>query len=162
MSGFRAQSLCVALMLAAAAPLLAGCDEPNSASAAIQQPEPDVSIIPVKPHPLAMLRELPGRVAPTRVADVRPRVSGIVIQRMFRQGSTVKAGHPLYQIDPRPFEGEVRGNEAPRARAEAISLQASHQAHRIATLTGQHVVSEAEHEKAVATLRQAQADVEGR
>jgi membrane fusion protein, multidrug efflux system len=149
-------------MLAAAAPLLAGCDEPNSASAAAQQPEPDVSIVTVKPQSLAMTRELPGRVAPMRVADVRPRVSGIVIERMFRQGSTVKAGEPLYRIDPRPFEVEVQANEAALARAEAVQLQASQQARRVATLTGQHVVSEAEHEKAVATLRQAEADVEGR
>jgi membrane fusion protein (multidrug efflux system) len=149
-------------MLAAAAPLLAGCDEPNSASAAIQQPEPDVSVVMVKPQPLAMLRELPGRVAPTRVADVRPRVSGIVIQRMFRQGSTVKAGDPLYQIDPRPFEVEVQANDAALARAEAVLQQASQQARRVATLTGRQVVSEAEHEKAIANLRQAEADVEGR
>jgi membrane fusion protein (multidrug efflux system) len=162
MLGFRAQSVGVALMLAAVAPLLAGCDEPNSASAAAQQPEPDVSIVTVKPQPLAMVRELPGRVAPMRVADVRPRVSGIVIQRMFRQGSTVKAGDPLYQIDPRPFEVEVQANDAALARAEAVLQQASQQARRVATLTNQHVVSEAEHEKAVATLRQAEADVEGR
>src|SRR6201999_4388472 len=136
MSGFRAQSLCIALMLAATAPLLAGCDEPNSLPPAIKQPEPDVSVVTVKPQPLAMLRELPGRVAPTRVADVRPRVSGIVIQRMFRQGSTVKAGDPLYQIDPRPFEVEVQANDAALARAEAVLQQASQQARRVATLTG--------------------------
>ncbi len=162
MSGFCARSVCIALLLAATAPLLAGCDEPNSASAAAQQPEPDVSVVTVKPQPLAMVRELPGRMAPTRVADVRPRVSGIVTQRMFRQGSTVKAGDPLYQIDPRPFEVEVQANEAALARAEAVLQQASQQARRTTTLTSQHVVSEAEHEKVVANLRQAEADVEGR
>ncbi len=134
MSGFRAQSVWIALMLAAVAPLLAGCDEPNSASAAAQQAEPDVSIVTVQPQPLAMVRELPGRVAPTRVADVRPRVSGIVTDRMFRQGSTVKAGDPLYRIDPRPFEVEVQANEAALARAEAVLQQASQHARRIATL----------------------------
>jgi membrane fusion protein, multidrug efflux system len=150
------------LMLAAVTPLLAGCDEPNSASAAAQQAEPDVSIVTVQPQPLAMVRELPGRVAPTRVADVRPRVSGIVTNRMFRQGSTVKAGEPLYQIDARPFEVEVQANEAALARAEAVLQQASQHARRIATLAGQHVAPEAEQEKAVATLQQARADVEGR
>ncbi len=149
-------------MLAAVAPLLAGCDEPNSASAAAQQAEPDVSIVTVQPQPLAMVRELPGRVAPTRVADVRPRVSGIVTNRMFRQGSTVKAGDPLYRIDPRPFEVEVQANEAALARAEAVLQQASQHARRIATLAGQHVAPEAEQEKAIATLQQARADVEGR
>ena len=63
-----------------------------------------------------MVRELPGRIAPTRVADVRPRVSGIVVERLFSQGSEVKAGDPLYKIDPRPFEVEVQSNEAALAQ----------------------------------------------
>ena len=64
------------------------------------------------------MRELPGRIAPTRVADVRPRVSGIIVERLFKQGSEVKAGDPLYQIDPRPFEVEVQASEAALAKAE--------------------------------------------
>ncbi|MDB5605791.1 MAG: efflux transporter periplasmic adaptor subunit [Bradyrhizobium sp.] len=149
-------------MLAAVAPLLAGCDEPTSASAAAQSSEPDVSIVAVKPQPRAMVRELPGRIAPTRVSDVRPRVSGIVVQRMFSQGSEVKAGDPLYQIDPRPFEVEVQSNEAALARAKAVLEQASQHARRIATLTAQRSAPEAENEKAIAAQRQAEADVEGR
>jgi membrane fusion protein (multidrug efflux system) len=162
MSGFRAQSVCIALLLAAGAPLLAGCDEPSSASAAAQLSEPDVSIVAVKPQPRAMLRELPGRIAPTRVSDVRPRVSGIVVQRMFSQGSEVRAGDPLYRIDPRPFEVEVQSNEAALARAQAVLDQASQHARRIATLTAQRSSPEAENEKAIAAQRQAEADVEGR
>ena len=102
------------MMLAAFAPLLAGCDESVSAVSTAQPSEPDVSIVTVKPQPRAVVRELPGRIAPTRVADVRPRVSGIVVERLFRQGSEVKAGDPLYRIDPRPFEVEVMANEAAR------------------------------------------------
>ena len=82
--------------------------------------EPDVGIVTVKPQPRAMVRELPGRIAPTRVADVRPQVSGIVVERLFRQGSEVKAGDPLYRIDPRPFEVEVQASEAALAKAEAV------------------------------------------
>src|SRR3954465_16032023 len=119
MSGFRAQSAGIALMLAAMAPLLAGCDEPHVAVAAAQPVEPDVSVVTVKPQSRALVRELPGRVAPTRVSDVRPRVSGIVIERMFSQGSEVKAGDPLYRIDPRPFEVEVKSSEAALAKATA-------------------------------------------
>ena len=66
-----------------------------------------------------MVRELPGRIAPTRVSEVRPRVSGIVVERLFNQGSEVKAGDPLYRIDPRPFEVEVQSTEAALARAKA-------------------------------------------
>ncbi len=150
------------MMLAAFAPLLAGCDESSSAVSAAQPADPDVSIVTVKPQPRAVVRELPGRIAPTRVSDVRPRVSGIVVERLFRQGSEVKAGDPLYRIDPRPFEVEVMANEAALAKSEAALMQAKQQAHRIATLTSQRAAPEAENEKAVAAERQAHAEVEGR
>jgi membrane fusion protein (multidrug efflux system) len=93
---------------------------------------------------------------------VRPRVSGIVIERMFSQGSEVKAGDPLYRIDPRPFEVELQSSEAALARAVAVLEQASLQARRIATLTSQRATSEAENEKAIGAMRQAEADVVGR
>ncbi len=152
----------MAIVLAVAAPLLAGCDESNSAIVQAQPIEPDVSVVTVRPQPRAIVRELPGRIAPTRVSDVRPRVSGIVVERLFHQGSEVKAGDPLYRIDPRPFEVEVSANEAALAKAEAALMQAKQQAHRIATLTSQRAAPEAENEKAIASERQAHAEVEGR
>src|SRR3981081_99373 len=162
MAGFPTRSICAALLLAAIAPLLAGCEEPASAVAAAQTSEPDVSIVTVRPQARAIVRELPGRVAPTRVSDVRPRVSGIVIERMFSQGSEVKAGDPLYRIDPRPFEVEVQSSEAALAKAVAALGQAAQQARRIAGLTSQRATSEAENEKANGAMRQAEAEVEGR
>nr|WP_155253759.1 efflux RND transporter periplasmic adaptor subunit [Bradyrhizobium japonicum] len=158
----HARSACMVMMLAVAAPLLAGCDESNSAIVQAQPTEPDVSVVTVKPQPRAIVRELPGRIAPTRVSEVRPRVSGIVVERLFRQGSEVKAGDALYRIDPRPFEVEVMANEAALAKAEAALMQAKQQAHRIATLTKDRAAPEAENEKAIAAERQAHADVEGR
>ena len=152
----------MAIMLAVAAPLLAGCDESNSAIVQAQPTEPDVSVVTVRPQPRAIVRELPGRIAPTRVSDVRPRVSGIVVERLFHQGSEVKAGDALYRIDPRPFEVEVSANQAALAKAEAALMQAKQQAHRIAMLTSQRAAPEAENEKAIAAERQAQAEVEGR
>jgi len=149
-------------MLAVTAPLLVGCDEPNPATAATQASEPDVSVVTVKPQARAMVRELPGRIAPTRVSEVRPRVSGIIVNRMFHQGSEVKAGDPLSQIDPRPFEVELQSTEAALSRAKAVLEQASLQARRIATLTSRRATSEAENERAIATLKQAEADVQGR
>lgn len=149
-------------MLAASAPLLGACNESSSAVSAAQPVDPDVSVVTIKPQPRAVVRELPGRISPTRVSDVRPRVSGIVVERMFRQGSEVKAGDPLYRIDTRPFEVEVMANEAALAKAEAALMQARQQAHRIATLTSQRAAPEAENEKAVAAERQAHAEVEGR
>ena len=130
--------------------------------AAAQTSEPDVSIVTVKPQRRALVRELPGRVAPTRVSDVRPRVSGIVIERLFSQGSEVKAGDALYRIDPQPFEVEVQSSEAALAKAVAAFEQASLQARRISVLTSQRATSEAENERATGAMRQAQAEVEGR
>jgi membrane fusion protein (multidrug efflux system) len=163
MSGFRAHSACIALMLLAMAPMLAGCEEPTVATAAIQPAsEPDVSVVTVRPQARAIIRELPGRIAPTRVSEVRPRVSGIVVERLFNQGSEVKAGEPLYRIDPRPFEVELQSTEAALARAKATLDQATLQARRVATLTSQRAAPEAENEKAILAERQAAADVEGR
>jgi membrane fusion protein, multidrug efflux system len=164
MSGFRTQSAGLALvLLAALSPLLAGCDEPSQAAAEAQQPlVPDVSIVTVKPQARAMVRELPGRIAPTRISDVRPRVSGIVVERLFHQGSEVKAGDPLYRIDPRPFEVEVQSSKAALAKAEAVHVQAAQQARRISLLTSQRAAPEVENERAIAAERQAAADVEGR
>ncbi|MBR1092383.1 efflux RND transporter periplasmic adaptor subunit [Bradyrhizobium manausense] len=162
MSRLRARSACVAMMLAALAPLLGACDESSSAVSAAQTTEPDVSVVTVKPQPRAVVRELPGRISPTRVAEVRPRVSGIVVERLFRQGSEVKAGDPLYRIDPRPFEVEVMAGEAALAKADAALMQAQQQARRIAMLASQRAAPEAENEKTIAAERQAQADVEGR
>jgi membrane fusion protein, multidrug efflux system len=164
MFGLRARSTGILVMLAAMAPLLGGCDEPTAATAAADATvaEPEVSAVTVAPRPRAVVRELPGRIAPTRVSEVRPRVSGIVVERLFRQGAEVKAGDPLYRIDPRPFEVEVQSNEAALARAEAVLEQATLQARRVATLFSQRAMPEAENEKAIATQRQAEADVQAR
>src|SRR4051794_36462381 len=162
MAVFSTRSACAALLLAAAAPFLAGCEEPASAIAAAPTSAPEVGIVTIKPQARLIVRELPGRVAPTRVSDVRPRISGIVIERMFSQGSEVKAGDPLYRIDPRPFEVEVQSSEAALAKAVAAFDQALLQARRIALLTSQRATSEAENEKAIGAMRQAEAEVEGR
>src|SRR6266567_4036746 len=162
MSGLRARSACVAMMLAAFAPLLGACDESSSAVSAAQSTDPDVSVVVVKQQARAVVRELPGRIAPTRVAEVRPRISGIVVERLFSQGSEVKAGDALYRIDPQPFEVEVQSSEAALAKAVAAFEQASLQARRISVLTSQRATSEAENERATGAMRQAQAEVEGR
>lgn len=162
MSGYRAQSAIIAVMLAALSPLLAGCDEPVAATAAATPYEPEVSIVVVQPRARAMVRELPGRIAPTRVSEVRPRVSGIIVERLFHQGSEVKAGDPLYRIDPRPFEVEVQSSEAALERAKAVLEQATSHAQRIGTLFKERAAPAAKNEEAVAGLRQAEADVAAR
>ena len=148
-------------MLAVLTPMLAGCNE-RTATAAPSAAEPDVSVVVVQPRARAVVRELPGRIAPMRVAEVRPRVSGIVVERLFHQGSEVKAGDPLYRIDPRPFEVEVQSNEAALSRARAVLDQATSHANRVGTLYKEKAAPEAKNEEAIAALRQAEADVAAR
>jgi len=148
-------------MLAASTSWLAGCDQANTASG-----DPivlaEVGIVTVEQQARAIVRELPGRIAPTRVSDVRPRVSGIVMERLFRQGSEVKAGDPLYRIDPRPFEVEVLSAKAALAKADAVHERAAQQARRTSLLFTQKATSEVENEKAISAEREAAADIEAR
>lgn len=145
------------LALLGCAVLLAGCNDTSVASTAPPE-RPEVAVVTVEPAPRTIVRELPGRIAPLRVADVRPRVSGIIVARLFEQGSEVKAGDALYQIDPKPFEVELQAAEAALAKAEAALQQASQHATRIETLTRSHAASQASNEQAIAALAQAAAD----
>ncbi|MFO1082110.1 MAG: efflux RND transporter periplasmic adaptor subunit [Reyranellaceae bacterium] len=140
--------------------LLAACRQ-DSAEAPAPKP-PEVGIVVVEAKPFAVVRELPGRITPTRVAEVRPRVSGIVTQRLFEQGSDVKAGEPLYQIDPKPFEVELQSAEAALERARAGYDLAVSQSGRSEALLKSKALSTAQHEIAVATVAQAKAEVSAR
>ncbi|HRO00141.1 efflux RND transporter periplasmic adaptor subunit [Nitrobacter sp.] len=162
MPKFNLRLAFLAIAIAGLSPLLGGCEEPATADASAGTVVPEVSVVTVVPKPHAMVRELPGRISPLRVAEVRPRVSGIITKRLFQQGSEVKAGDPLYQIDPEPFAVEVQAAEAALAKANAVLEQASHHARRIEKLTARHATSEAENEKAIANMRQAAADVAAR
>ena len=123
---------------------------------------PQVSIVTLQPSARPYIRELPGRIAPTRVAEVRARVAGIVLERSFQQGADVKAGDVLYRIDPVRFEVERDAAEAALAKAEAVLDQADQQAKRVEKLINGQAATQAQYETAVATLRQAQADVAAR
>ncbi len=152
----------LAIVLLGMALVLSACDEPTPASASEEKKTPEVGIITVQEHPRAITHELPGRIASMRVADVRPRVSGIVTERLFHQGSDVKAEDALYQIDRKPFEIELQASEAALARAEAsLELTKQHE-QRVTTLTSQRIASKADYEKAIASMREAEADVAAR
>ena len=122
----------------------------------------EVGIVTVQSAVKPFVRELPGRISPTRIAEVRARVSGIVMARTFQQGADVKAGDVLYRIDPAPFEVELQASEAALAKAQAVLEQATQQAKRIDTLVAGRVASQVQHETSIANLRQAEADVAAR
>ena len=124
-----------------------------------QMPPTPVSVLTMTPRALPVVNELPGRVAATRTAEVRPRVGGIVVERIFTQGSTVKEGDVLYKIDPAPYEVRVASAEAALARAEATRSNANVQLNRAQALRERRVTAGVELENAETTLAQADADV---
>ncbi len=140
--------------------LVGACtDQDRKAAAPAEAPPISVGTIKVEPKPLPVTNNLPGRIAPTRIAEVRPRVSGIVVERVFTQGSIVKAGDVLYRIDPAPFRVRVESAEATLKRAEAVRLQAQQQSDRVRELRERNVASAQQFESATAALAQADADV---
>lgn len=106
-----------------------------------------------------VIDELPGRVAATRTAEVRPRVGGIVVARVFEQGSYMEEGDVLYQIDPAPFQVRVASAEATLARAKAVQLNATDQLRRAEALRERRVTAAADLDNAVTAVAQADADV---
>ena len=146
------------LLLFGAAVLLSGCNEQSVASSAPPEP-PEVSVVTVKPSPRAIVRELPGRIAPLRVAEVRPRVSGIIVGRSFQQGSRVKAGQVLGSIDL----SDLQSRDAERAAMVDAAKARVAEAERLHTsnidLANQRFISTNALESSRATLEAARAQL---
>ena len=150
----------LALLPAAALGLsLAACN-PREA-AAPTPPVPEVGYVTVHAQAIPYVRDLPGRVAPMRIAEVRSRVSGLVVKRLFEQGSQVKEGDILYKIDPAPYEVELASAEAALARQEAAQVLARQQADRLEQLLSRATASQAQYDAAFAGKKQAEAEVAG-
>ncbi|MCZ7450843.1 efflux RND transporter periplasmic adaptor subunit [Agrobacterium rhizogenes] len=124
-----------------------------------EMPPAAVGVIELKAHPIPVVSELPGRVAATRISEVRARVSGILQERVFEQGALVKQGDVLYRIDPRLFKVRVASAEATLRRAEATRDNAKVQLDRQKTLRERNVASGIEYDTAAVNLAQAEADV---
>lgn len=140
--------------------LLTGCNpsaENNQTAMATQAPE--VNVIALQPRALTLHTELPGRTSAYRVAEVRPQVGGIVIKRLFREGSDVKAGQTLYQIDPATYEASLASAKASWERAKASEAIARLKAERYRDLSKTNGVSRQENDDAEASWKQAVADV---
>lgn len=143
--------------LIVAAALLAGCDGQGDQQ---QHPQsPQVSVYTVKSAPLAVTTELPGRTDAFRVAEVRPQVSGIILRRNFTEGSDVKAGDSLYQIDPATYQAAYDNTKGELAKAQAAANIAHLTVKRYVPLVGTQYVSKQEYDQAVATAQQADASV---
>src|SRR3954462_3872496 len=139
----------------AAALLLVACGkDPGGAP-----PPAEVSIVTLKPRPVAITDQLPGRTTAFRVAEVRPQVTGIVQKRLFAEGTEVKAGAQLFQIDSGSYRAALSSAEAALKRAEAQAVTAKLLAERYEPLIAANAVSKQENDEAIASRARAEADV---
>jgi membrane fusion protein (multidrug efflux system) len=119
-----------------------------------------VGVIVVREEPVALSAELPGRTSPYETSDVRPQVDGIVRARLFTEGDYVRAGQPLYRIDPASYEARVSSARAALARARASTIAAEGQVKRYAELVKRNFVSRQLYDNALSAAGEARADVE--
>lgn len=140
---------------------LAGCGEKNAAAQApgAGMPPPEVAVVTVAPERIVMTTELPGRIEATRAAQVRARVPGIVLKRVFTEGSEVKAGDVLFRIDPAPFQTTFNSTQAAVAKAEANLAQANLKVERYKPLVETNAISKQEYDDALTAQKQAAADL---
>jgi membrane fusion protein (multidrug efflux system) len=144
------------LLLAIVSFFLAGCGKPP---AAFTPPPPQVSVVTVATESLPVTTELPGRIDAIRTAEVRARVAGILLKEVYTEGSDVKAGDVLFQIDPAPLQASYDSAKAAVAKAEANVKQAQAQADRDKVLVGIHAVSQSDYDTAVSAAAQGNADI---
>jgi len=136
---------------------LAGCGD--SAEQDEKAPTPQVRVETLQLQPLAISSELSGRILAPRTAEVRARVAGVVLKRVYREGSDVKQGDVLFLIDPAPFKADHDSARATLAKAEATLYQARLQEQRYRELVDDKAVSRQEYDNAKASFLQADAEV---
>ena len=156
--------LAAAPLVLLALALLAGCGAKDDAKGAAppggaMPPPPTVGVVTVAPQVVALQTELPGRVEPVRVAQVRARVNGVVLKRQFVEGSEVRAGQPLFLIDPAPYQAALDTAKAQLARAQASLAQTTATVERYRPLAAANAISQQEYVNAQAAQKTADADV---
>ncbi len=146
---------------------LAGCEQKQQQDHAASTAPKEVEAIAVKAESFTVVDELPGRIEPVRVAQVRARVAGIVLTRNFEEGADVKAGAVLFQIDPAPFKAALSKAQGDLARTEATLFETQATVKRYDSLVEIEAVSRQTFDtarsalqNAIAAKKSAQADVE--
>lgn len=137
--------------------LLSACSEPAAQEEA--DPIPSVTVEILKAAPLRVTTDLSGRLTASRVAEVRARVSGIVLERTYQEGSFIEKGDALFQIDPGPLQVAVDSARAALNKAEANRVEASQKEQRLQRLLGNNAISRQDYDSARALSQQAAADV---
>ena len=137
--------------------ITSGC---GSKQAASPPANPEVATVTVNPESVVLTTELPGRTSAYFVAEIRPQVNGIVQERLFNEGSDVKAGSVLYRIDPAPYQAAYDNAVAALARSEANLPPIRLKAERFRELIAVKAISQQDFDNAVAALKQAEADID--
>jgi membrane fusion protein, multidrug efflux system len=140
--------------------LLPSCGKKTAPGGPMMGGTPEVSVITIEARRVELSTELPGRVAASLTAEVRPQVGGIIQKRLFTEGSDVKAGDVLYQIDPATYQAAFDGAKATLAKAEANLEPIRLRAERYKELKADEAVSVQDYDDAVAALKLAQAEIE--
>jgi membrane fusion protein (multidrug efflux system) len=139
--------------------LLTACGSKNAAAPGEKMPAPEVGVITTKVQPVALQTELPARVEAIRVAQVRARVNGVVLKRLFTEGGMVQQGQSLFQIDPEPYQAQLNSAQAALGKAQANLISVAATVERYKPLVEANAVSKQEFTNAVAAEKQAEADV---
>lgn len=157
----RARALYLLPLAVALAAALVGCGggQAGAQGGPGGMPPPAVGVVKVEPQAVTLQVELPGRVEALRTAQVRARVNGVVLKRLFSEGSLVKEGQALFQIDAAPYQAALDSAQAQLAKAQANVSQAVAQAERNKPLVEARAISQQEYLASVAAAKAAEADV---
>jgi membrane fusion protein (multidrug efflux system) len=136
--------LALGLLSVVAAFLLVGCSPSQSKAAFAGFPPAEVNVVSVAPHNFPVAFEYVGQTAGSKDVEVRARVTGIIEQRLYTEGSAVKAGQPLFIIDPKPYAAQVAQAEADLARAQAQKAQADRERARLGPLAERKAIGQKE------------------
>jgi membrane fusion protein, multidrug efflux system len=136
---------------------LSGCERQQQSGSV---PVPEVATVTIQSQELVLTTELPGRTSPHLVSEIRPQVNGIIQKRLFTEGSDVKAGQVLYQIDPAPFQAALDSARAALMKSEANLTVTRLKFERYKGLLAEKAVSQQDYDDREAALKQAEADIE--
>lgn len=162
MRPIRFRILSTAALAAIAVLLLASCGRKEGGAAAGPggpQGPLEVGVLTVTPSPVTLTQDLPGRISAYRVAEVRARVNGIVLRRLFTEGSDVKEGQLLFEIDPAPYQAALDSALGTLARAEANVATARLKEERYKQLLASKTIAKQDYDDALANARSYDADV---
>jgi membrane fusion protein (multidrug efflux system) len=157
--GYQPPGWTVVAAVLAGLVLLGGCQN-SQGNGAVPAPVPEVATVTIEPRQVELTTELPGRTSAYLVAEIRPQVNGIIKKRLFREGSDVKAGDLLYQIDPASFQVAFDSARASLGKAQANLPSIRSRVERYRELLVDKAVSLQDYDDAVAAVEQAKAEIE--